>query len=149
MLLDVLKSIYTRDFQRLKKEIEQYQNEADIWKIGEGIKNSSGTLVLHLIGNLNAFIGAELGNSGYIRNREQEFSLRDISRKDLLTHIDETSEVILATLKNLSASDLEKEYPIQVFGKPMTTEYFLVHLGNHFNYHLGQMNYHRRLLGSS
>jgi uncharacterized damage-inducible protein DinB len=99
-----------------------------------------------LIGNLNHYIGMMLGNSGYIRNRELEFSLKDISRTKLIQQIDKTIEMVGLTLEKLSAEDLQKEYPEQPLGYSMTTEYFLIHLFGHLSYHLGQVNYHRRLL---
>jgi len=146
MLIDVLKSTFQRDLKRLQREIESYERETDIWKLVDGINNSAGTLVLHLEGNLKCFIGAQLGHSGYVRNREQEFSERDVPREILIERLEETKSIIQSTLKNISEIDLQREFPIQVFGEPMTTEFFLVHLGTHLNYHLGQVSYHRRIL---
>ncbi|MCY0969068.1 DinB family protein [Chryseobacterium wangxinyae] len=141
-----LKSLYTRDLSKLKTEIESYQNEEEIWKIDKNISNSAGNLCLHLVGNLKHFFGAILGNSGYIRNREEEFSLKNISRTELIKQVEETLNVVISTVDQLSEEDLEKEYPIQPLGYTMTTEYFLIHLFGHLSYHLGQINYHRRLL---
>ena len=61
-----------------------YKNEEDVWKIKEGISNSAGNLTLHLLGNLNHFIGATLGNTGYVRERDKEFSLKNIPRIQLV-----------------------------------------------------------------
>ncbi|MCY0976043.1 DUF1572 family protein [Chryseobacterium wangxinyae] len=141
-----LKSLYTRDLNKLKTEIESYQNEEAIWKIDKNILNSGGNLCLHLVGNLKHFFGAILGKSGYIRNREEEFSLKNISRTELIKQVEETLNVVISTLDQLSEEDLAKEYPIEPLGYKMTTEYFLIHLFGHLSYHLGQINYHRRLL---
>ncbi len=146
MLTQTLKPLFRRDLEQLKREIELYRNENIIWHTEKGIANSAGNLCLHLIGNLNAFIGTELGNTGYIRDRPLEFSLKDVPRQELLTKIDETIAVVENTLDKLTAEQLAADYPKEVFGKPMTTEYFLVHLSSHLMYHLGQINYHRRLL---
>jgi uncharacterized damage-inducible protein DinB len=146
MLIQTLKTLFRRDLEQLKREIDLYQDEEVIWHIEKGISNSAGNLVLHLIGNLNAFIGAELGQTGYIRDRPLEFSLKGVPESELLTKIDETLTAIENTLDTLTVEQLQTEYPQQVFGKPMTTEYFLVHLSSHLMYHLGQINYHRRLL---
>lgn len=146
MIIESLKSLFTRDLNKLKTEIESYQNEDVIWKIEKNISNSAGNLCLHLVGNLSHFIGAILGNSGYIRNRDLEFSLKDIPRPELVQQIEKTIEVINSSLENLSAEDMAKEYPLEPFGYKMTTEYFLIHLIAHLDYHLGQINYHRRLL---
>lgn len=141
-----LKSLFTRDLNKLKTEIEAYQNEETIWKIEQNILNSAGNLTLHLVGNLNYYIGAILGNSGYIRNRESEFSLKNIPRTELIQQIEKTSKVVNSSLDKLSAEDAQKDYPVEALGYPMTTEYFLIHLFGHLGYHLGQINYHRRLL---
>lgn len=146
MLLNTLKTLFTRDLNRLKKEIGKYQDEKKLWYIEEEISNSGGNLCLHLIGNLNTYIGAELGGSGYIRNREAEFSLKGISQAVLIEKIEETKVVIIQTLDNLAEDQLQAEYPELVFEEKTSTEYLLVHLTTHLTYHLGQINYHRRLL---
>lgn len=146
MIIESLKSLYTRDLNTLKAEIEAYQNETSMWKTDQNVANSGGNLCLHLVGNLNTFIGAELGKSGYIRNRELEFSLKNIPRTELIEKVEKTLDVVVSTLDKLSAEDLEKEYPLEALGYKMTTEYFLIHLFGHLSYHLGQINYHRRLL---
>lgn len=146
-MTESVKSLFTRDLNQLKKEIESYQNEEAIWKIDKDILNSAGNLSLHLVGNINHFIGAILGNSGYVRNRELEFSLKNIPKTELILQIEKTIEVVHSSLDQLSEEDMNKEYPIEALGYPMTTEYFLIHLFGHLNYHLGHINYHRRLLG--
>ena len=146
MLIETLQRLFTRDLNKLKAEIELYRNEKNIWKTEKGIANSAGNLCLHLIGNLNAYIGAELGNTGYIRQRDLEFSLKDIPRQELARRIEDTILVVNQSLEKIRDMDLEQEYPVMVFDHKMSTEYFLVHLSSHFTYHLGQVNYHRRLL---
>ncbi|MEC3876511.1 DinB family protein [Chryseobacterium salviniae] len=146
MITNNLQSLFSRDLNKLKTEIESYQHEENIWKTDKDISNSAGNLCLHLVGNLNHYIGMTLGNSGYIRNREIEFALKDIPSLKLIQQIDKTIEMVSLTLENLSAEKLQKEYPSEPLGYPMTTEYFLIHLFGHLSYHLGQINYHRRLL---
>ena len=146
MVLNSLQSIFDRDLEKLKKEISSYSREENIWKTNKNIKNSAGNLSLHLIGNLNHFIGATLGNTGYIRKRDAEFTDKNVPLHDLQIMIDEVKTMIHNTFATLSFEDLEKKYPINVFGYEMNTIYFLMHLIAHLNYHLGQINYHRRLL---
>jgi len=148
MLNQVLIDIYKRDLAKLKAEIELYSNEADLWRVDGEIANSAGNLTLHLAGNLRHFFGAVLGDTGYVRDRDREFSDVGVSRADLLAGVDQAAADVITTLEKLTADDLTRTYPIEVFGHPMTTEFFLVHLATHLNYHLGQINYHRRLLGS-
>jgi uncharacterized damage-inducible protein DinB len=146
MTTDILKPLFARDLQRLKTEIAAYTNEALLWHTEKGIANSAGNLCLHLIGNLNTYLGAVLGNTGYVRQRELEFSLKDVPRAELLEKLDATAKVVNEVLDKLKPADLEKEYPMQVFEQPLTTAQFLAHLTTHLAYHLGQINYHRRLL---
>ncbi|OXB08762.1 DinB superfamily protein [Flavobacterium plurextorum] len=146
MLVETLKSLFNRDLNKLKVEIESYQNENQLWAIDKNISNSGGNLCLHLIGNINTYIGAEIGKTGYVRNRPLEFSLKDISKSELICKIDETILVVNNTLDLLTEEDLNTIYPQIVFEKEMTTGFFFVHLSTHLAYHLGQINYHRRLL---
>lgn len=146
MITKSLQSLFIRDLTKLKTEIEAYRNEETIWKTDKNISNSAGNLCLHLVGNLNHFVGTILGNSDYVRNRELEFSQKNIPRTELTTQIDRTIATINRSLEKLSAEDLEKEFPVESLGYKMTTGYFLIHLFGHLGYHLGQINYHRRLL---
>jgi uncharacterized damage-inducible protein DinB len=146
MVIETLKSLFERDLNRLKKEIELYQDESNIWKVEKNIANSAGNLCLHLVGNLNTYIGKEIGRTNYVRNREQEFSLKNVPRTELLDKIDETIQMINQSFDKLKESTLQDEYPILVFEEKTSTEYLLIHLTTHLTYHLGQINYHRRLI---
>ena len=147
-MLDHLTKLFDRDLTRLSNEIMTYHEEDDLWVLKGDISNSSGNLCLHILGNLNYFIGAILGNMEYERNRDAEFSKKGIPRTRLLQEIKETNEMIRKTLGSIKEIDLEKPYPINVFEDEMKTGYFLIHLYGHLNYHLGQINYHRRVLNS-
>lgn len=146
MIADTLKALYSRDLNKLKQELELYVNEANIWRTDKNILNSAGNLALHLIGNLNAYIGAELDNSGYIRNRPAEFSLKNVPRQELIDKIAQTILIVESAMDKLTDEQLKSEYPQEVSVGKVSTEYFLVHLAMHLSYHLGQVNYHRRLL---
>ncbi len=148
MIIDTLKTLFNRDLNRLITEIEQYQNEADIWKIKGQINNSAANLCLHLVGNLNTYIGKELGKTGYVRNRELEFSSKDVPRQELIQKIENTIKIINQTLDSIDENLLKTEYPILVFDHKTSIEYLLIHLTTHLTYHLGQINYHRRLIES-
>lgn len=146
MLNSSLISLFERDLDRLKDEINLFEKEAEIWIAPGSLKNSPGNLCLHICGNLKHFIGATLGDTNYNRDREKEFSLKNIPRAELIKNIDETFVDIKKTLVNLDAESLSEIYPIDVLGSEMTTEQFLIHLYAHLNYHLGQINYLRRIL---
>ena len=147
MLQDTLIKLFVRDLSKLKTELKAYSVEKNMWLLEDTINNTSGNLCLHIVGNLNAFVGAVLGNTGYIRERELEFSLKNVPRVELVQQLDATITMIKDTLAKITQEDLQKEYPLIIFkNTPMSTEYFLVHLTTHLAYHLGQINYHRRLL---
>lgn len=140
-----LKKLFERDLDRLGEELIQYSTEDDLWiKEGE-ISNSAGNLALHLCGNLKHFIGAVLSNSGYKRDRPFEFAGK-VSLQDLEKEIKETKVIVSDYLDAVSLEELGKDFPIQPFGHPTTVSEFIFHLYGHFNYHLGQINYHRRLI---
>jgi hypothetical protein len=146
MITETLIILFTRDLQKLHQEIDLYDDENNIWKIEGEISNSAGNLCLHLIGNLNFHIGKQIGKTDYVRNRELEFSIKHIPKAELLEKIDETIIVVGSSLGKLTQEELDSEYPVKVFDTMTSTEYLLVHLATHLSYHLGQINYHRRLL---
>ena len=146
MILTQLTEFYLRDVNKLKEEVSLYKNESDLWILKGDIKNSAGTLTLHLIGNLKHFIGAQLGSTGYIRNRDKEFSDRNIPRENMLKEIDEVIAMLKKVLPSIKDADLNKEYPIEFLGAKRTIGYILMMLSIHLGYHLGQVNYHRRLI---
>ena len=146
MLLPILQSLFERDLNKLKTEIELFRNENNLWHTEKGISNSAGNLCLHLIGNLNAFIGEELGKTGYVRQRNLEFSPKNVSVKELVEKIESTMQVVKKSLAAVTPEQLEADYPLLVFKEKINTALFLTHLATHLNYHLGQINYHRRLL---
>jgi hypothetical protein len=137
--------IYERDLLKLKTEIQNFKDEDNIWRKTDGISNSAGTLVLHLLGNLNYTIGALLGGSGYVRNREQEFSLTGVPREKLIADIEAAIEAVKNGLNKTDPAKLEEIYPLEMVGKK-STAYYLTFLNGHLNYHLGQINYLRRIL---
>ena len=142
---ETLVKLFTRDLARLEKEIKEYTSQESLWLTSKGVNNSSGNLCLHLCGNLQHYIGNVLGNSGYKRNRKAEFSTKGLSKDNLLLEIEKTKESVISTLNKLSEEKVDTVYPEEVFNEPMQTGYFLIHLQGHLNYHLGQINYNRRL----
>lgn len=139
--------LFQRDLTKLGLELSAYSDEAKLWLIDKSIANSSGNLALHLFGNLRTFIGLDLGQFPYTRDRDREFAAKGVSRSELLEELEEVKTIVSGSLLGLTEERL-KETSIQIFfGYEMTIGYFLIHLFGHFNYHLGQINYHRRLLG--
>lgn len=146
MLTNSLKILFRRDLEKLIAELNQYTNESKIWYIEKNILNSAGNLALHLVGNLNTYIGQQLGNTGYVRHRDLEFSKKDVPRTELVQMISDTITMIDTVMDTLTPAQVDAIYPIEVFDGPIYTSHFLVHLSGHLGYHLGQVNYHRRLL---
>ena len=130
---------------KLKNEVEQYGNDDSFWEVSEGINNSAGNLCLHLLGNLNHYIGAKLGETGYVRDRPSEFTAKNISRDEILQRIDQTVSMVRETLGRFPETDLESEYPGDENDTARTVAAELLSDLAHFHYHLGQINYLRRL----
>lgn len=145
-MIEHLSTLFDRDLQRLRTEIEVFNKEADLWEVSGSVTNSAGNLCLHLCGNLEHFIGGVLGGSGYVRDREHEFAARNIPRPMLLAGIDSTRDALAKAFSTMSDEHLDKTFPLKVLGDDMTIAYFMLHLEGHLNYHLGQVNYLRRML---
>ena len=145
-MLQELIALYDRDLKALRKEIESYSEDARIWQLADGINNPGGNVFLHLMGNLNTFFGAVYANTAYVRDRPLEFSARDIPRTTLLKMLDEIHPIVLQVLRNFPANKLGDIYPIRIFDEEKSNGYIFIHLETHLAYHLGQINYHRRLL---
>lgn len=146
MLNSLLANFYERDIRTLIEEVNLFKKEENLWKTHGSIKNSSGNLVLHIVGGLNYLIGATLAHTGYVRDRDQEFIRKDVAQKDLVTELKKLIPLINETLNAITPEDMEADFPI-FFDKPNTsTSYVLVQLLAHLNYHLGQVNYLRRVL---
>lgn len=141
-------NLYERDLDKLQLEISCYGKESNLWLTNGCITNSAGNLCLHLIGNLSHFIGKEIGGFEYIRDRDFEFNGKEVPKVELIESIHQTKNMITVSLEGLDEAAMSKDYPLEVFGSKMTYSFFLLHLYGHFNYHLGQINYHRRLLDS-
>ncbi len=148
MLASEFKKLYGRDLDRLMTELEAYPNEESLWIKVDGINNTAGNLFMHLCGNLQHFIGAILIQSGYERKRDFEFNGK-VSLTELKSEIEKTQQTLDDFFSNSADDRYQDEYPLQPFGYAMTTRYFLIHLHSHLNYHLGQINYHRRILSKS
>lgn len=144
MTTTYLLELFEKDIKKLIEEITLY-SEKDLWLLKGDIKNSPGTLALHIAGNLKHFIGAQLGKTGYVRQRDREFSERNISKEGLLKGLNETLEIVKITLPKLTDQDLQKDFPIPFLEKTRPVLEILFILYGHLNYHLGQVNYHRRL----
>jgi hypothetical protein len=139
------KELYSREFDNLRNEISAYTNENNLWLIAGDIKNSPGNLCLHLLGNVNHFIGATLGKTGYVRKRDEEFSGKNISKEKLLEDIATTRATMEMVLSETNPLEMKKDFPVELFGRN-STEYMLAYFLGHFMYHVGQINYHRRLI---
>jgi uncharacterized damage-inducible protein DinB len=148
ILRDAVRVMLLRELRALDREIAAYPDDQSLWQTPAGISNSAGTLVLHLAGNLRHFIGAALGESGYIRNREAEFSTKDLSREELQAEVRATITDLERALDGITAAQLEAPYPLIIQDRRVRTADWLVHLSVHLGYHLGQIDYHRRLLTS-
>ncbi len=144
--MEAFVQIFNRDLEKLALEIESFKKDENLWKTQGAISNSAGNLCLHLIGNLNHFIGEVIGKSGYVRDREAEFNDKDVDKGQLLKMILETKGVVASTINKFDKEKLRSYYPINLFGDPMTYEFLIIHLTTHLSYHLGQINYLRRIL---
>ena len=144
-----LNCLLVRDLEGFRREIELFPDEGSLWRTLPGITNPAGTLALHVCGGLKHFVGAVLGRTGYVRDRDAEFSRRDARRADLLDEIASTIAIVTATLGRLPPDLLSQPYPVAVNNVRPHTGLFLLHLATHLTFHLGQAGYLRRALTGS
>lgn len=145
-MLTELRKIMLRDLEALRREIELYPDDDSPWREVNGFPNSAGTLALHLAGNLRHFIGAQLGGSGYLRDREAEFSIRGQSRAELIREIESAADEVARALETLDPARLDDPFPILFQNQSLSTRMFLLHLSTHLIFHVGQIDYHRRVV---
>jgi hypothetical protein len=144
MLLESLQGIFRRDLGAARRELEAYPDEILIWAAVPGLPNSAGVLVRHVTGNLQHYLGAVLGNTGYRRDREAEFGAPPWPRSRLVAELAATEAVVARTLGALALDRLPTRYPQPVAERELGTVDFLVHLAVHCGFHLGQLDYRRR-----
>ena len=137
---------FENHLHQLKAEIEAFPNDASLWMIPKGVSNSPGNLALHLAGNLQHFIGALLGNTGYVRDRDLEFSLKGQSKEYVLEQIEKAHTVVHDTLSSMTEEQENEIFPSDFKGKMVKVIVALSHLLAHLAYHNGQINYLRRML---
>ena len=146
MLIDIIKTIVLREIAAVERSVEAYPDDESLWILPAGLPNAGGTLVLHLAGNLQHYFGAVLGGSAYKRDRPAEFSRRDVPRAELLSELAAARVAVERTIPQLTADVLAAPYPERIAGHVLMTDVFLVHLASHLAYHLGQLDYHRRVV---
>lgn len=141
-----IETLIIRDLETLCGELKQLKSDELLWKTLPGITNSIGNLSLHLCGNLQHFIGAQLGNTGYKRKREEEFLKKGLTIKEISQLVEETKTVVKNTLSIISDNEMDTLYPIPFLNKEVKKGELLLILTSHLSYHLGQINYLRRIL---
>jgi hypothetical protein len=144
-IAEICNILIQRELRAMKRELEAYPDDASVWATPNGISNPGGTFALHCAGNLQHFIGAHLGQTGYVRDRDSEFRRRDVPRVELYAEIERAMSVVEKTLTGDRADSFPGIFPEQLSGKFVRTDAWLMHLTVHLGYHLGQLNYHRRL----
>lgn len=146
MLSDDLQAVMVRELRALSREVARYPDDASLWRVLPGIANSGGTLALHLAGNLQHFVGHVLGGTAYVRDRDAEFGTRDRTRAEVVAEIERTITAVQGALTQVNDVQWNAEYPLEVGGRRVTNSRFAMHLAAHLAYHLGQVDYHRRIV---
>jgi hypothetical protein len=146
MLIPIVQAMLLRELAAVQRSVEAYPDDASLWALPNGLPNAGGTIVLHLAGNLQHYVGTILGGSDYKRDRPAEFAHRDVPRAELLTELANAVAAVERTLPTLREDSLAQPYPESIGGHVLTTGAFLAHLATHLAYHLGQLDYHRRLV---
>ena len=146
MILGYFSTLLTRDLEAVIREIEAYPDEASVWQTPPGINNSAGSLALHCAGNLHHFIGTVLGGSEYRRDRDAEFADRNLPKSEIVSRLRQAREAVEETLNRVSEKVLEGDFPEALGGHRQPAIRGLAHIATHLAYHLGQVDYHRRMV---
>ena len=148
---DSIAALLARELEGFQREVGLFPDDETLWRTLPGVPNSAGNLALHIAGNLQHFVGAVLGGSAYVRNRDQEFSRRTGSRGQLVEELQKAATVVRTVVPNLTDAVLEHDFPEAVIpNRRIQTLRFLLHLCAHASFHLGQAGYLRRgLTGQS
>lgn len=142
-----LTALFRRDLARLVRQLDAI-DDARLWQVVPGVTNSAGNLLLHLNGNLREYVGRQLGGVPYMRDRAREFAAKDVSRREMTAALGELGTLIPGVLETMAEDRWNEMFPENVLGEPLTNRQFVVHLYGHLNYHLGQIDYLRRVLTS-
>jgi hypothetical protein len=145
-MLDDIRRLLVRELESFVREIELFPDEASVWRTVPGATNSAGTLSRHACGNLRHFVGAVLGQDGYVRDRDAEFGPGTPTRAELVAELRRTIEVVNAVLPGLDPAVLDRAFPQPVGGVSLPGRLFLLHLEAHLAFHLGQASYLRRIV---
>lgn len=148
-LTSILRAMMVRELDAFIREVEAFPDDISLWHVRPGVANSAGNLAMHICGNLQDFIGRVLGGSGYVRQRDLEFSRREGTRASVVAELRATIVVIEVVMPALTDADLAADYPMPLAGHTVNTAVFLTHLASHLAFHLGQAGYLRRIVTAS
>jgi uncharacterized damage-inducible protein DinB len=136
-----------RDYLPRIRDLTEGLSDEQVWTRPYPYGNSMGHLLLHLSGNLNAYIGAGIAGSGYVRDREREFG--ETERLPLVEVRDDLERAVAMVTETLEGqSDDELALPFAALGRtPMTSRlHVFLHCSAHLHHHIGQMIYLRKAL---
>jgi uncharacterized damage-inducible protein DinB len=143
--IDTIRVLLERELDAFTREIEAYPDDASVFATPPGVANSAASLALHCAGNLQHFVGSRIGGSSYVRDRDAEFAKRGLTRAELVAELTRAKQSVHDALADRDPASVPSVFPDKVAGKTMTTEVFVLHLVAHLAYHLGQVDYHRRM----
>lgn len=138
--------VLVRELEGFRHEVEMFPDDDSLWRTLPGVSNSAGNLALHVAGNLRQYIGATLGRTGYVRNRDAEFGQRSGTRQQVMAELADAITVVRGVLPTVSDEQLAAPFVQSGVPDGMVTHRFLVHLAVHAGFHLGQAGYLRRCL---
>ncbi|HZS08209.1 MAG TPA: DinB family protein [Blastocatellia bacterium] len=132
-----------RDFAGRVHALAAQLSEEQFWIRPYDYGNSFGHLTLHLIGNLNYYIGTQIAGTGYVRDREREFTETNFpSKEDVLRQLDEAVELVIATLREQTADTWANEYEAVGVSDFIKDRFgIFLRCAAHFHHHIGQMIY--------
>lgn len=138
--------LLTRELDGLGREVGLFPDDRQLWVTPVGISNAAGNLALHVAGNLQHFVGALLGGTGYVRDRDREFATRTGTRAHVHQELQAAARAVESTLARMDTAALQLPMPGAPNALTIRTDLFLLHLVSHAAFHLGQAGYVRRIV---
>jgi hypothetical protein len=145
-IADDVTILLVRELEGFKRELDLFPDDESLWRTLPGVTNSAANLALHVAGGLQHFVGAVLGRTGYVRDRDEEFGRRAGTRAEVRAELDRAITIVRDVLPRLPEHAFDAEFPETVLGVQFRTGMFLLHLCAHAAFHLGQAGYLRRML---
>jgi len=152
-LSESIRTAFAYEYRNRAAELHKWVDplsDEQFWRNPFSHGNSVGHLVLHLTGNLSYYVGAQIAKTGYVRNRDLEFSEpRKLPKAEVLRKFDETISMVIATIEKQAEADWTALYTAEREPDSKNRVTLILRCASHLYHHVGQIIYLSRELRRS